>query len=70
MDISGYLEQISLIDCNGQVTHTLIRQLDGRISVQFRGGRTIDVDGTTLVVITPGAHLSEALSAAVRSFRQ
>lgn len=70
MDISDYLEQTSLIDCTGQVTHTLIRQIDGRITVRFHDGRAIDVDGSTLTVLTPGAHLPEPVMAAVRTFHQ
>ena len=70
MDISDYLERTSLIDCSGRVTHTLIRQIDGRITVRIHDGRTIEVDGSTLTVLTPGAHLPESVMAAVRAFQQ
>ena len=70
MDCSDYLEQTSLIDCTGQVTHTLTRQIDGRITVRIHGGRAIDVDGLTLTILTPGAHLPEPVLAAVRAFQQ
>lgn len=70
VDISEYLEQTSLLDCTGQVTHTLIRQIDGRITVRIHNGRTVDVDGSTLTVLTPGAHLPESVMAAVRAFHQ
>ena len=68
MDLSDFLEQTSLIDCNGQVTHTLIRQLDGSIKINIRNGRTIHIDGVSFDVLTPGATVPEPVMAAARAF--
>ena len=34
MNLDDYLEQVTLMDCNGQVTHRLTLQIDGTVKVK------------------------------------
>lgn len=34
MNLDDYLEQVTLMDCTGQVTHRLTLQIDGTVKVQ------------------------------------
>ena len=46
MDLDSYLEQVTLVDCAGQVTHRLTLQLDGTVKVQA-GAIEVTVDPST-----------------------
>ena len=46
MDLDDYLEQVTLMDCSGQVTHRLTLQIDGTVKVQI-GQLEVVVDPST-----------------------
>jgi hypothetical protein len=46
MNLDDYLEQITLIDCSGQITHRLTLQIDGTVKVQA-GQVEVTVDPST-----------------------
>lgn len=56
MDLSSPLHGITLLDCQGRITHVLDVQPDGRVRVQV-GSLVATVDPTTLVVHPRGARL-------------
>lgn len=69
MDLSDFLATTSLIDCTGQVTHTLVLQIDGTVLVRFRNGGSAVVDPQSSTVLTPGVLVPEPVIAAARAFR-
>ena len=56
-----YLTTATLIDCTGQVSHRLTLQFDGLVQIDFAHGRMVTVDPRTRTVLTPGAHIDDAL---------
>ena len=51
-----------LMDCSGHVTHQLVLEIDGTVTITFRStGRTARVDPATGAVLTPGVHVPQAL---------
>lgn len=61
MDLGQYLETVDLIDCTGQVTHTLTLQIDGTVEIAFAGGRRAVADPATRTCTTPGMRIPEGL---------
>lgn len=55
-----YLRTTQLIDCTGQVTHTLVLQVDGSIKIVFPTGCEAVVDPDTRTCRTPGAQRIES----------
>ena len=67
MDIDSYLHRMTLLDCDGQASHTLILALDGSVEIRFRDGRTAHIsvaqgENTTPWVNVPSSLLAEALA--------
>ncbi len=62
MEPQPWMEQVQLLDCSGQVTHTLVLLLDGTVEVRFRSGIRGRIDPrrrcclTAGVVIPPGLY--------------
>jgi hypothetical protein len=52
MDLSGFLASSQLVDCTGQVTHTLTLLPDGMVEVAM-GSVTAIVNPTTRSVVRP-----------------
>jgi len=52
MDLSGYLASTQLMDCTGQVTHTLTLLPDGMVKVAT-GSVTVIVDPRSKSVVRP-----------------
>ncbi len=51
-----------LIDCFGQVTHRLVLEIDGTVTVTFvSSGVTARINPSTREVLTPGVHIPPAL---------
>ncbi len=51
-----------LMDCSGHVTHHLVLEIDGTVTIRFRStGKTARVDPSTGAVLTPGVHVPRAL---------
>ena len=46
MNLDDYLEQVTLMDCNGRVTHRLTLQIDGTVKVEA-GAVEVVVDPST-----------------------
>lgn len=61
MDIDRLLESHHVVDCTGQVTHTLTLLIDGTVRVAFTGGRALLADPRTRSCLTPGATIPEGL---------
>ncbi|MDJ0770934.1 MAG: hypothetical protein QNJ12_19230 [Ilumatobacter sp.] len=59
-----------LIDCFGQLTHRLVLEIDGTVSITFASsGVTARVDPTTRAVLTPGMHVPQSLIDQAASMR-
>ncbi len=56
MNLDDYLEQVTLMDCTGQVTHHLTLQVDGTVKVKVGQADTI-VDPSTRQVRPPTRQL-------------
>ena len=51
-----------LIDCFGQLTHRLVLEIDGIVTITFASsGTTARVDPSTRAVLTPGVHVPQTL---------
>ena len=61
------LATTTLIDCTGQVTHTLTLLVDGTVRVRFPSGVEADIDPRTGTVLTPGRIVPEQVVAAART---
>lgn len=48
------MEQVQLLDCSGQVTHTLVLLFDGTVEVRFRSGTRAIIDPVRRRCLTPG----------------
>ena len=56
------LERADILDCQGRITHTLVLEVDGTVSVHFRTGGTVArVDPGRRQVLTPGMVVPGAL---------
>ncbi len=59
-----------LIDCFGQLTHRLVLEIDGTVSITFASsGVTAKVNPATRAVLTPGVHVPPALMDHAASMR-
>lgn len=59
-----------LLDCQGRVTHRLVLEVDGTVSVRFVDrGLTARIDPSTGTVLTPGLHVPPQVVSAARSMR-
>jgi hypothetical protein len=59
-----------LIDCSGDVTHRLVLEIDGTVSITFvSSGVTARVNPTTREVLTPGVHVPPPLMDQAASMR-
>lgn len=60
-DLEALLTSHHVVDCTGQVTHTLTLLVDGTVRIAFAGGRKIVAHPDTHSCLTPGASVPEAL---------
>ncbi len=60
MNLDTYLDSAQLLDCNGQVSHTLTLLLDGTVRIQFSGREAI-VDPRTRRNLTPQVPVHDTL---------
>lgn len=68
-DVGG-LATDELLDCQGRVTHRLVLEIDGTVSVHIVDrGLTVRVDPTTGTVLTPRMHVPPQVVNAARSMR-
>lgn len=58
------LARCDLIDCQGTVTHTLILEPDGRVTVRLRDGRVARIDVVTRRNVTPQVPVGDDVIAA------
>ncbi|MEL6891417.1 MAG: hypothetical protein AAFP84_07465 [Actinomycetota bacterium] len=59
-----------LIDCFGQLTHRLVLEIDGTVTITFAtSGVTARVDPTTRTLLTPGIHIPPSLMDHAASMR-
>lgn len=59
-----------LIDCSGQLTHRLVLEIDGTVSITFASsGVTARVDPATRALLTPGIHVPPQLMDHAASMR-
>jgi len=65
----AWLEQVHLIDCTGQISHTLTLRVDGKVDIRFREGHSAVVDPATRRCLTPGMTLHTDLLAAASALR-
>jgi hypothetical protein len=65
-----WLEEVQLLDCTGQVSHTLTLQPDGMVAIRFNEGHTAIVDPIARRCLTPGMHLHDDLITAAAALRQ
>lgn len=69
MDLDQYLETVDVIDCTGQVTHTLTLQIDGTVEIAFASGRRATADPATRSCTTPGMSIPEGLWPEIMALR-
>ena len=67
MDIDAHLHRMTLLDCDGQASHTLVLAITGSVEIRFRDGRIAHVDVTsgenmTPWIAVPSSLLTEALA--------
>jgi hypothetical protein len=53
MNIDQLLETVDLIDCSGNVSHTLTLLIDGTVRIDYHRGASAVVDPRTRTVLTP-----------------
>lgn len=59
-----------ILDCQGRTTHVLTLEIDGTVTIAYRqGGHTVRVDPRSRTVLTPGAHVPDALMDEAASLR-
>lgn len=64
------LERADVLDCQGRITHTLVLEVDGTVSITFRhGGAVARVDPRTRQVLTPGMVVPDTLLAEAAALR-
>lgn len=64
------LERADVLDCQGRITHTLVLEVDGTVSITFRaGGAVARVDPHTRRVLTPGMVVPDTLLAEAAALR-
>lgn len=61
MAVDRYLRRAELLDCSGQVSHTLTLLIDGLVRIEFANGRTATVDPQTRRNLTPHVPVGPAL---------
>ncbi len=61
MDCDAYLTKMTLLDCTGHVSHTLILAIDGNVDIEFSDGRRATVDVCEGINRTPHLQLPAAL---------
>ena len=61
MALDRSLTRVELLDCDGTTSHTLVLELDGTVTVRFRGGHAARIDPRTRTVLTPGMKLPATL---------
>lgn len=59
MSFDASLSQAHLLDCTGQITHTLVLQPDGRVLVRLRSGVEALVCPVQRRVVTRGVVLDD-----------
>ncbi|MGY6501934.1 MAG: hypothetical protein ACXIVQ_13715 [Acidimicrobiales bacterium] len=60
MDLDAHLDSVQLLDCSGQVSHTLTLLVDGRVRIRFAGREAI-VDPRSRRNLTPQVPVHDTL---------
>lgn len=61
-ELRPWLASTELLDCHGQVSHRLVLEPDGTVSITFLpGGHQARVDPTTRANLTPAIHVPDGL---------
>lgn len=67
MDLDAHLHRLTLLDCDGHASHTLVLAIDGSVEIRFRDGRVARInlalgENMTLRVTVAPSLLTEALA--------
>lgn len=69
-DLTGFLTTVQLLDCDGTVSHTLVLQLDGNVTIRFAAGHEVRIDPVRRTVLSPGVVLPASLLDAAAQLRR
>ncbi len=53
MNLNDYRMSSQLLDCSGNVTHTLFLEIDGTVEIRFAAGHSATVNPVTRTNLTP-----------------
>ena len=61
MDLDAHLHRLTLMDCDGHASHTLVLAIDGSVEIRFRDGRVAQISVAEGENLTPWINVPPSL---------